>query len=438
MKPNLFEIRKWLAIGTGVGIQIGEADLSVIMTRVRPTGARILGAITVARFRERPATDWGAEYTEFLKRLGGSYLSAAVLLPRRDLIVRQLALPGVADRDLGSAIELQLDSLHPYGEGEAAHAWCRMGRGGAVLIAIIRREVLERYIALFSEAGIKIAGFTFSAAAVHSGVRLLSAPPRGGFVALAEHEGALEVYGESEAKPIFSAAFELPGENAPALAAAELRLPTEVEPLELSGLLPAPTTAPASYDSSRNTLAYAAALAGACPRLALPLNLLPPEHRTSTSRAMFAPTAFLAFLLVVVLVGLASITPIEDRKYLAGLEREIARLEPQARKASTLDRAIDQARARAGLLDGFRQRSKADLDALADLTKVLQPPAWASSLEMNRNSVVLSGQAEQAAPLLKLIDGLPQFQGSEFTVPLARADKNEIFRIRALRKGISR
>lgn len=438
MKPDLFEFRKWLAIGTGVGIQIGEADLSVVVTRVRPTGARVLGATAVARFRERPAADWGAEYTEFLRRRGGSYLSATVLLPRRDLIVRQLALPGVADRDLAAAIELQLDSLHPYGEDEAAHAWCRIGRSGAVLIAIIRREVLERYIALFSEAGIKIAGFTFSAAAVHSGARLLSTPPRGGFLALAECEGALEIYGESESKPVFSAAFELPRDDASARAAAELRLPADAEPLELSALLPAPKTAPAGYDSSRNTLAYAAALAGACPRLALPLNLLPPEHRTSTSRAIFAPTAVLTFLLVVVLVGLASITPIEDRKYLAELEREIARLEPQARKASALDHAIDQARARVSLLDGFHQRSKADLDAVANLNKVLQPPAWATSLELNRNSAVLSGQAEQAAPLLKLIDGLPQFQSSEFTVPLARAGKNEIYRIRALRKGITR
>ncbi|MGC9970920.1 MAG: PilN domain-containing protein [Bryobacteraceae bacterium] len=438
MKLDLPELRKWLAIGAGVGIQIGEADLTVVITRVRPTGTRVLGATTIARFRERPAAEWGAEYNEFLKRLGGSYLSATVLLPRRDLIVRQLALPGVADRDLAAAIQFQLDSLHPYGEDEAAHAWCRIGRSGAVLIVIVRREVLERYVALFSEAGIRTAGFTFSAAAVYSGVRLLSTPPRGGFLALSEGESGLEIYGESEAKPIFSAAFELPRDNASALASAELRLAPETEPLELSALLPAPHAAPTGYDSSRNTLVYAAALAGACPRLALPLNLLPPEHRTSTSRAMFVPSVVLAFLLALVLVALVSITPVEDRKYLAALGSEIARLEPRARKAGALDRAIDQLRARASLLDSVRQRSKADLDALAELTRLLQPPVWVHSLEMNRNSAVLNGQAEQAAPLLKLIDGSPLFQGSEFTVPLSRAGKNEIFRIRTLREGVTR
>jgi Tfp pilus assembly protein PilN len=436
MRVNVPQLRKWLAIGTGVGIEIGEQDLAVTVARVRPSGTRILGAGTIARFRERPAAEWGSEYTDFMKRLGGAHLAATVLLPRRDLIVRLLNLPGVSDRDLPAAIQYQLDSLHPYGEDEAAHAWCRIGRGGAVLIAIVRRETLERYIGLFVEAGIKVAGFSFSGAVFHSASRLLSSPPPGGFLALHEGEDALEVYGESEARPIFSTAFELPRERAAALAAAELRLPAEVEPVELASLLPAPKPMPADYDFSRSTRAYAAALAGACPLLALPLNLLPPEHRTSTSRAMFVPTAVLALLLVASLVALASITPIEDRRYLQAMEAEIAHLEPQARKATALDRAIDMTRARARLLDDFRRRSKADLDALAELNRLIPPPSWLNGLEMNRGTAVLNGQAEQAAPLLKAIDGSPLFQGSEFTVPIGRAGKNEVFRIRATREGV--
>ncbi len=435
MRVDVPQLRKWLAVGTGVGIEIGEQDLTVIVTRVRPSGTRVLGAGTIARFRERPAAEWGAEYTDFMKRLGVSHLAATVLLPRSDLIVRQLSLPGVSDRDLPAAIQFQLDSLHPYGEDEAAHAWCRIGRSGAVLIAIIRRETLERYIGLFSEAGIKVAGFSFSAAAMHSAVRLLSAPPQGGFLAVYEGEDALEIYGESESRPIFSAAFELPLERAAALAAAELRLPAETEPLDFAALLPTPKPMPADYDFSRSTRAYAAALAGACPLLALPLNLLPPAHRTSTSRVMFVPTAVLAFLLVAALAALAAITPIEDRRYLQAMESEIARLEPQARKAGGLDQAIDKARARARLLDNFRRRPKADLDALAELNKLIPPPGWLNGLEMNRGTVVLNGQAEQAASLLKAIDGSTLFQGSEFTVPIARSGANEVFRIRSSREG---
>jgi len=434
MKLDLREWRKWLAVGSGVGIEIGEDDLIATMVRVRPGGVRVLAAETISRFRERPAAEWGAGYAEFLNRAGASHLSATVLLPRRDLIVRQLTLTGVSDRDLDAAIRFQLDSLHPYGEDEAAFAWCRIGAPGGVLIAIIRRETLDRYMELFSEAGVKVAAFTFTAAAVHSGVRLLSVPPEG-FLALAEHEGGLEIYGESPAKPIFSAAFDVPRERAAALAAAELRLPVEVEPQELAELLPRPRQAPEDFDFSRSTLAYAAALAGACHRLALPLNLLPPERRVASSRAMFIPAAAMALLLVVGLVALASITPIEDKNYLAALQKEIARFEPQARKAADLDRVIEQTRTRTRLLDGFHRRSQADLDAIAELTKLLEPPAWLNALEMNRVSVVLNGQVEQAAPLLKLLDSSPLFENSEFLAPIGKAGANEIFRIRSTREG---
>lgn len=432
MTAALGQFRKWFAVGSGVGVEIGEEDLSVVVARVRPSGVRVLGTAVIPRFRQRPAAEWGAEYAAFLKSLGAGHLSAAVLLPRRDLIVRQLTLTGVADRDLDAAIRFQLDSLHPYGEDDAAYAWRRVGPGGAVLLAIIRRDVLDRTIELFVEAGVKVASFTFTAAAVYSGVRLLAVPPEG-FLGWTVQGSGLEIYGESPAKPVFSATFDPPFDRAAALAAAELRLPPETEPRELTELLPRPA-ASKDFDYSRDTLAYAAALAGACPRLALPLNLLPVERRVSSSRAIFVPTAALVFLLLAGLVALWSITPIEDRRYLAALEKEIARLEPQARKSVELERAIEQARARTRLLDSFRRRSKADMDVLADLTTLLAPPAWLTAMDLTRSNVMLAGEAEQAAPLLKLIDGSPHFQNSEFIVPIGRSGQMEVFRIRAGRE----
>jgi general secretion pathway protein L len=185
-------------------------------------------------------------------------------------------------------------------------------------------------------------------------------------------------------------------------------------------------------------LAYAAALAGACPRLALPLNLLPAQRRTSTSRMRLVPAAALGALLVFAVIALGAISPLEDRKYLAGLEGEIARFQPQASRAAVIDRAIDEARNRTRLLDDFRRRSKADLDALAELTRIIEPPGWLSSLELTRDSVTLTGESEQSAGLLKIIDNSPLFSGSEFTVPLVRKDKGEIFRIRSAREGTQR
>jgi hypothetical protein len=432
---DLPTVRKLLAIGAGIGIEVGEEDLTVAAVRVRPSGARLLGSATIAGFRDRPAVDWGATYADFVKRAGASHLSATVLLRRSDVIVRLLAMPGVAGRDLAAAVELQIDSLHPFPEGQAVWSWARLG-GGAVLVVIAHREVLDRHISLFAEAGIKVAAFTFSGVALYSALRLLGQPPKSGFVAFAHTGNMIEAYGESDAKPMFSAAFDVPLERAAALAAAELRLDSGSEPLDAASLLPKLKGVPSGFDLSRSALAYAAALTGACPRLALPVNLLPAEYRTSNSRAALIPVAALAAVVLMLLAALASITPIEDRKYMRALESEIAGIEPLARKAGTLDREIDAARARSRTLDEFRSRSKVDLDAVLDLTHLLAPPTALESLDLTRDSVLLVGGAEQAAQLLKVIDSSPLFRGSEFSGGLTHTGKFDGFRIRAARKGV--
>src|SRR5712692_2010346 len=122
----------------------------------------------------------------------------------------------------------------------------------------------------FAEAGVAVACFTFSAAALHGAVRLFEEPPAAaGWLATTETEtGEVEVYGESPSRPVFSALFDLPADRAAALAAAELRLAPETAPVRIDQVLPAPISAAGEFDFSRSAMPYAASLAGACPRLA--------------------------------------------------------------------------------------------------------------------------------------------------------------------------
>ena len=136
--PISKDLRKLMALGSGVGIGIGATDLEVVAAKVRPSGVQVLGRLMIASYASRPAAEWGAEYARFLKSLGASYLSATVLLPRRDVIVRHVSLPGVATKDIDGAIRFQLDTLHPYGEEEIAWGWSALGYG-AVLVGVARR-----------------------------------------------------------------------------------------------------------------------------------------------------------------------------------------------------------------------------------------------------------------------------------------------------------
>jgi hypothetical protein len=431
-------LRKWAAIGSGAGLEIvgprGSESLRISAVRVRPQGARVLGGFTVEDFQHQPAANWGADYAAFLGKLGMRHVAANVVLPRHEVIIRQLSLPGVFGKDLAGAIQFQLDGLHPYNEEDVVSSWTRLEHSATVLVAIVRGDVVRRYATLFAEAGMKIAGFTCSAAVTYSALRLFGRVPPSEVLAYEAGESGVEIYGESPAKPVFSAAFNIHAqdgelesselERAAAQASAELRFESAppLRPLhETLGADPA--------------LPYAAALASACPRSCLPLNLLPADQRQTSSPMVWVPSTALAALVLLAAGATTALPGFEDRRYLRELNAQIAQVQPAAARAAALDREIDLTRKRTLLLDAFRARSKADMDVLAEMTRLLAAPAWLTSLELNGQQVVVSGETDQAAVLLKAIDASPQFESSEFVSPPQRTATGETFRIRTTREA---
>jgi Tfp pilus assembly protein PilN len=438
-------LKKWFAFGRGIGIEIagphGSETLQVTAVRVRPNGARVLARLDIEDFPHQPAGVWGTEYSNFARKLGLRYLGATVILPRREVIVRQLSLPGVSDKDLPAAVGFQLDGLHPYPEDEIIASWSRLGGTPAVAVAIVRRSVVERYASLFAEAGIKLGCFTCSATAIYSALRLFNAALPSEILAIENTDEDIELYGESPTRPLFSASFPSSSGSQPvdaeaessdvaraaALACAELRIHPDgeapIEPCPLEELLHA---APA--------LPYAAALASACPRLSLALNLLPAEQRQSSSRALWIPTAALGAIVLLLAGALGAFPSYENRKYMRSLEAQIATVQPLAKRAEALDHAADAARLRTQQLDDFRRHAKADMDVLEEMTHILPPPTWLTMLEINRSQILIAGEADQAATLLKTIDSSPLFKSSEFMMPPVRTQTGEMFRIRTNRE----
>lgn len=408
-------LRKWMAFGTGVGIEIGAEALEVSVVRMRPAGATVLGVERIENFRGRPAAEWGRQYAEFLKKHGAAHVAAVVLAPRREVIVRTMAFPGVKDEELGAAVNYQSDALHPYEEDDAMIGWARLDKAH-VLIGVVRRQVFEGYRTLFAEAGVKVASFTFSAAAIRSAIRLVDEPPGALLFGMATADG-VEVYGESEAKPVFSAVFDAAPERAYALAAAELRLPAETEAREL-GL----------------ALSQAAGMVSACPGLAVDANLLPETERKASSKLRYVPTAVLGVVLAGLCVAIALHKPYDEKVYREALEAELKSTEPLSSRVGRLDQNLDKTRKRVAQLDEFRKRTREDLDLLLELTGTFQAPAFLSGLDLTRETATVTGEAEQAAPLLRVLDGSPRLTGSEFITPIGRTAGSEVFRIRSQRE----
>ena len=422
-------LRRLLIFGTGFGIAIHAKHLDAVLVRARPSSRTVPAWTSIQDFRSRPAADWGTELTRFLGTANEKNLAATVLLPRDEVIVRAIQLPGVAENDIPGAIELQMDSLHPYGDEEVT--WASMPAGGShYVVGLVRTTVLTAYETLFSEAGIRVSAFTFSAAAIHAALRIWNTAPASLLVFCAP-EPRTEVYGESAGRPVYSAEFPAAQTRALALSRSELRLPPNYAALSLAEALPAAS----GPTEGISPLAYAAALAGSAPLLVSLANLLPKERRASSARRQYLLPVILGSLLLLGLVAVLVVLPaLEQRSYRAALNAEIRRLEPAAQRAQALETRATVNHNRVTALDEIRRRPQADLDVLNELTRILPAQVWTSSIEIYPDSVVLSGEADQAAPLLKLLDSSPLFQNSEFALSVTRNAQNEQFRIKTKRR----
>ena len=423
-------LKKFLAFGSGIGISMegprGSESLHVTAVRVRPNGAMVRGGFVIEDYRNAPAAEWGAAFAAMVGKLGLQHVAATVLLPRHEVILRLVALPGVEDKDLGAAIAYQLDGLHPYDEADVVSAWGRLEGSDTVAVAIARRELIDGYATVFAEAGVKLAGFTCTGVAVHSALRLLGNKQPGDVFAIGPLDTGVEIYGESASKPLFSAAFELSPEGssdrAVSLAAAELRFEQAPAPVDLSSLL--------GTESARS---YAAALISACPLLSNTVNLLPVDQRRVRSAWQWVPTAALGTAVLLAAIGLAMFQNFFNGSYLVTLTQEIDKVQPLAARAGAMDKDIQAVRARTLLLDNLRKNSKLDMDILAAMTALLPPPTWLQSMDVSATQVTVTGEASQAEPLLKSVDESPLFEGSEFVSPPARQQSFERFSLRTKR-----
>jgi Tfp pilus assembly protein PilN len=425
--------RRVRRFGTGFGIAISSGDLETIIVRSRPSGSTVIASAQIRNFATRPAAEWGAELLGFLSAAGEPHLAAAIVLPREEVIVRTVRLPGVAEKDTASAIELQLDTLHPWDDTPIEWAWWRV-TATDVVVGVVRQATLSEYETLFSEAGIPIAAATFSSAVIHAALRLQHAAPASIFCYAALAAGRLEVYGESDAKPCYSAGFALSPERALAVARAELRLSPEHPAIELGQALFVRSSVSSSAPSS--PIAYAAALAASAPLLGNFANLLPANRRASHSRTRYLIPIALVALLVLGIVAVFVIFPIlNERRYVADLTAEQRRIAPAALRVQTIDKTLATDRARIAALDDFRQRPQADLDLLNELVRLLPEQVWTSSIEISPDAVVIAGEADQAAPLLKLLNSSPLFESSEFVIPVTHNGQTDLFRIKTMRRG---
>ena len=466
-------------IGTGCGIEVRGDDLLVVAAKSRPNGVSVVGKKTLTRFRERPPHEWGTEYAAFLKELGLSHLAATVSIPRGDVIVRQIQLPPVKGKDLAAAVHYQIDTLHPFGEGEVYYAFAPLKdvetAGGELPVGIViaEKQKIDRYADMFEGAGIPVSSFSVTAAAFFTGVRVRWDDPPVPFLITDFQGDQLEIYGEGTNRPLFSAEFDLtvlPPTRALQLAGSDLRLEGDesaglavcgarpsagegdqnadssalehfaletegsFEQRSISEILPSPVSAPIDFEVRRDAAALAVALEAACPRMGWRANLLPTERRRSSSRWMYAPTIILSSLLFLILLGFLLRGTMQDRAYIAALKDEQARLAAAVEKAQNSRDSIAEAQRRIGTLQSLAKRTELDMRVLAELSELVPDTAWLTELTLDDKGIEITGEAESAAPLLGRLNDARYLTEAAFSTSLREIEGGQRFQIVAIRQ----
>ena len=78
------------------------------------------------------------------------------------------------------------------------------------------------------------------------------------------------------------------------------------------------------------------------------------------------------------------------------------------------------------------------IDALNELTRLIAPPAWTNSVVLTRDTARITGEAPDAAPLLRILDGSPLFANSatDFISRNNTGAGGETFQIHSTREGM--
>jgi Tfp pilus assembly protein PilN len=463
--------------GTSIGIAVRGEDLEAVCVRGRWNKVAVTGFLRIENYRSRPVEEVAEQYRRFRKANHAMTASAIVALPRESGLLRVLELPAEIGQNLAAAIGYQVDTLHPFEEGGVYFDYALLPAPGGqpqpasetgasrgpvrVAVGLAEKRSVDELYDWCCRAGIDVAGFTFSTAALYQALQkgaglivldrqggsteILGLAADGGFCSRQCHAGqALEREIEFCAAELrWSAQDEHPvlcvGEQPEDAAAVPPGLRLEGGRL---APLPAVATDPqggaAEFRLKESFTAYATALLGLDRRLPLTppkpglrWNLLPSEKRVYRSHWAYT-TAYALGTLAVLLAAAWPVTGwVQDRTYAAHLDRQIAALRPRVQYVDKLDGRQKGLLVKLQALKREQEDIGRKMEALQELTRLLPNSVWLNSAQIGDTQVYLVGQGEAVGGLLQTLSQSAYFDQPQFSSTVTRnADGKEVFQIR--------
>jgi general secretion pathway protein L len=372
-------------IETTLGIHVDEADLRIAVVQARFGTFRCLKSDKIEGFSQLPDEAKKSAVAALIKKMGLRRARAFLTVPRDMGVSRQVELPVEVGDRVESAVALQLESLSPWSSDEVFWGFSadRSGkneRSIKVAVAIVPRAVLQPISEAFRLAGVPLAGAGLSVMAEAHAFILCRK--------MTLDEARLFVFTRPVGPVIDQELASLPVQNS------------------------------ASADIQERR-AIAAAMLG-FGRSAFGVNLVPAPERYRLNHLRWVPTYALAALLV--MLGIAAIfrAPYQWYVYASSLDSELEALKPAVAAVWAEEEKLTQATAAYNTLKARVDSRDSNLEALVELSRVLPPDCWISSYNAQGRTVTMSGFAQSASVVQKVLEESSIFEGVQFSSPVTR------------------
>jgi Tfp pilus assembly protein PilN len=429
---------------TSIGIELRGADMLISSLQSNYSGQVFTRFIRFPDFRQRNKQDLRQEINLFFKSNRLSKENIVIGIPRKDFVLRHLDLPAEVEDNLKQVIQYQVQSLEPVEEDKYYYDYALTGNKGTepqkrltILLAMIRKAVLDEYLEFLRDLGIKPAIVTTNSMALaniflqsrkdfQDKTFMLADLTPTSLEVLAVHKGVLAYSREVPKDSIRSWGDLILLEIDEA--ASKIRLGPDglIEKIVLSGESSESaheqlTAVIPECDLMKNYLgcdtpeenkphlqeaasSLGLAYTGVARRPLLKINLLPTELRVHQTRWAYAPAALLGFAIIALLISFAFHQMAQQRILIRALDQEIVKLQGPVERVRALRSETETMEKRIASIEKILGKRDMNLEVLQELTNILPMDTYITTYNNQDGKIQIAGLSNSATDLIPKLE----------------------------------
>lgn len=455
-----------------LGIFIDGETLRLALLSRRFKKISWIEGLSIDRFAEKPPSEIQKQIAGLIQKNKATGCRSVLVIPRSEVVVRQIKLPAEAESNLVKVVEYQLAGLLPIDETNVVYDFFTSKskldvKTLGVTIFVVLRSVLQQGLGVCKAFGLKLDRIIPSSVVISNYYLLLPKQFQRSVALLAfVSEQQVELVGfvnnsfhqsrtvqfstDEELVESFKTEVEVFRDQAQVPDGVPLDLflvgrtdqMREVETAQerikihrISGLTPLGLELSGKILESQKFSEYflpiSAARSGLDRKNPIPVNLLPSEDLPQKSRWVWTSAYVLIGINLVLLLCIGLRGTLQLHSYAKQLAQEVSRLEPEVKKVRSVESQLADLQRRIEIFTNFRKSNSLILGALNELSSVLPKNSYVFQFSMKDQHIEISGVSEDAASLPKILDNSPYFKNAEFAAPITRdSGGKEQYRIR--------